>query len=144
MSNYLDYETTKLLPENPYNNYPPCWWILANYIDNEEPFLTGSGSIAYDADGMLAWTWEDVRLYLDEKGYIIEITYDSGACGYIPSIYNKITKEEYYYSSFNTFEKYGEDVEYGNIFTCFETARLTAIHYCLHLINDENTRTDTE
>lgn len=137
--NYLDYETTRLLPENPYDNERNLWWISADYLGEEEPILTASGSIAYDADGMLAWSFEDVRLYLRDKGYEFYVT--------TARFKNDSSKTEYkavidiFFESGYSFE---DEIVLDNEYYSFEECRLAAIQYCLNLINNDNRTINTE
>ena len=82
-----------------------------------------------------AWTWEDIRLYLKNKGFIINVHYWENnhedyaiRLPYTISIYrNGLVIEEDYPDYSNTYEE----------------ARKDAIIYCLNLINNGHNTINT-
>lgn len=112
--NFADFEITKMLPE--YNNG------YFKLVIDKNNILFDSESLNYqdyiDNKYRFVWTWEDIRLYLYNKGYEINIYPNRDY--YVTHIYfNKLLLT--IDSSFNNYEE----------------ARRKSIIYCLNLINDE-------
>ena len=97
--NFADWEITQLLPKNPY--------------------------LEYDST---SWTWEDIRLYLAEKGYIINVISDN----------NGIFFQYYYIEKTKIGDMIKINIERSsNDYSTYEKARKECIIQCLNLINNE-------
>jgi hypothetical protein len=125
--NYADWELTQLLPTtNLYSdtdewveieNEDGIFYILESQIEDEDC----CGSTIRDA-----WTWEDIRLYLLDKGFEIEIRRNNNQYTFkINCLKNN---------------KIIDVVEYGYYSFEYELLRKTAIIECLNLINNDKKR----
>lgn len=132
--NFVSWEITQMLPKfNPYQTTDMRalrWVILPKYY-NFPSFTqyTEYLQLRYnskDKDWKDAWTFEDVRLYLKEKGYILTQTIDTNDINYhcVDVFLFEDGYEGYLELSFRD--------------STFEKAREEAIKYCLNLINNES------
>lgn len=116
-NNYADWEITSLLPLNNIN-----YNLL---IKNDNNIVKQKENKYYSDDKFKkVWSWEDIRLYLKEKGFQIEIDNYNIANIYSEILFTKLYKS-LYQEPFNTYEE----------------ARREAIIYCLNLIK-ENEKTN--
>jgi hypothetical protein len=117
--NFADWEITELLPKkNPYKTDYFWRYFDDNNKNNknfDKCFVTRFQHFYYIQD---AWTWEDIRLYLEDKFYFINInkTFHDSEPMYLWSITCEL------YTTF-IYEK-----------STYEQARKEAIIYCLKLI----------
>ena len=142
-NNFANWEITQLLPENnPYLlindvqvpdeiDAKAAWCSIEEESwDNKD--LTIQLSLSYCETDVFAylrdaWTYEDIRLYLESKGYIITV---------YPYV-DDVTVDEPQYQILYTYEVL-KDFETNEDFTYYHTyeeARNEAIIYCLNLIN---------
>lgn len=140
--NFLNWELTQLLPEKSQNYYSKYQsyesWILQYfntgedcmvedyyicaieddpdvkmYIENLQDVVDNIKNVKYKQ----TWTYEDVRLYLKEKGYkFVEVPARDG-------LYQIWYKDEMIWDFYKD---------------TYEEAREAGIKYCLELINKEN------
>ena len=132
--NYADWELTQLLPEiNPYpiidewveiENEDGIFYILESQIEDEDC----CGSTIKDA-----WSWEDIRLYLLDKGFVISIHYWGSE-----HLTKYCSKTLYTICIMKNGLSFIED--YKDSFNTYEEARKEAIIYCLNLINNDKKR----
>ncbi len=75
--NFANWEITQLLPEkNPYSDFDYRGvWKSKKEIAPSKYYSNLGGDYEYDDGIRDAWSWEDIRLYLLSKGYIIDIIY---------------------------------------------------------------------
>lgn len=139
--NYADWDLTSLLPENLIS-FPGVFW----YEDRDEDRVIYHESDIYDQlegktlDGFVqistAWSWEDIRVYLQNKGYIIVVkpyvdefeNEDDESIQQILWEYRLITHEPLEIND----EFYSSDDYYHE----YEEAREAAIRHCLKLIKE--------
>ena len=109
--NFANWKITELLPDNKHSYFTDV------YINPESKCATIDdlyGIENSESYTKLAWSWEDIRLYLKENGYSVNI--NSGIYGYDTTIFN-------------------DDDNFRYIFDSYEEARIEGIKYCLKLIN---------
>lgn len=151
-NNFANWDLTQLLPEqNPYKQkeLPNYWWgmykksLFDGFIKSPENYedYFDFRLQAYEGDfGKIketkhqgrkllrdAWTYEDIRLYLESKGYIITV---------YPYV-DDVTVDEPQYQilySYEVLKDFEEEVDFTYYHT-YEEARNEAIIYCLNLIN---------
>jgi len=124
MNNYANWELTQLLPEiNPYKSElfveQQDWYLdieqtdrfihLGEYPDTEYEFIRN------------AWSWEDIRLYLESKGFSININH------YV------LQDIPYWCHVVNSIDRNSQDI---GKFDTYEEAREEAIKYCLTKIKN--------
>jgi hypothetical protein len=128
--NFADFELTLLLPNikytNLWDNFTGWCWCKE---DEEEIELKEHYSDEYELLAF-AWTWEDIRLYLESKGYemLIDCIVDDVDFTTQQVLY-------YYRILLNSTYEIEEDFTYYNT---YEEARRKTIIHCLNLINNEN------
>lgn len=121
--NYLNWELTQLLPER--NHYYKASARKGIWLDINNKYILSSGNaISYNFTRD-AWIYEDVRLYLEERGYFLGREF---------STYDKET------TYINVW--YFDDIHEGCIIKeitniSYEEARNEAIKYCLNEINND-------
>jgi hypothetical protein len=129
--NFANWEITEMLPRNN-ENLVAVWRCLEgtfyiHTLTNNEHY--SNFKTYYKRD---AWTWEDIRLYLESKDYYISIsrnlnrTWDSTV--FIGNI-------SYTYDIYKTWNN--DDMTYTYEFETYEEAREEAIKYCLNKINKD-------
>lgn len=148
--NFANWELTQLLPEeNPYKLIDDVQipdeidaraaWCSIEEESWENKDLTIQLSLSYcetDVFNCLrdAWAYEDIRLYLESKGYIITV---------YPYV-DDVTVDEPQYQILYTYEvlkDYETDIDF-TYYNTYEEARNEAIMYCLNLINTNNGHTN--
>jgi hypothetical protein len=119
--NFCDYELTKLLGNNPYyDNQIRFYWSIPKGGNDKNPVLLS----AKNDTSITAWTWEDVRLYLESKGFEIYF-------------YRQTPKSQYYWHIYKVNVKWYLNEDCNKIYIVYDTyeeARFEAIKYCLNLI----------
>lgn len=131
------------------NNYKYANWVITCLLPkntNPEVAIDEQGYIQTikdcraflnDYQWKYAWDWEDIRLYLLNKGYIINIEYVAYPNkGYTAEIHDIVASISFYYDTYEDWN-YDDGEEY--IFQTYEKARKLAIKYCLELINKDET-----
>lgn len=137
--NFVDWEITQLLPE--YNSYSLINWIWYDseyFLDfkekeNLEPELEYYYCIHKASEVRIkdAWTFEDVRLYLKEKGF--EICLDKAN---LMAVQRLGVPNKWKMKILHNTEYVELDNSYKHKFyDTYEEARREAIKYCLTLIN---------
>lgn len=146
--NYVDLELVKLLPDNPYrysrSSRTPFYWLKVSekyieYTNNKAPARMvkeqkdwlkqkgESGNISI----IDAWTWEDIRLYINSKRYEYSIdvwtTYDAEL-----NIHHKKYSCRLFFTTGQQIELQ-EDIW----FDTYEEAREYSIKECLRLIDQQ-------
>ena len=137
MEERKEFETTKLLPEiNPYINE------VDRRLDMYKIWVSYKGKIytTWSFEQALmevfvkdTWSFEDIRLYLREKGYEFYVT--------TVKFKNDSSKTEYkavidvFFESGYSFEN---EIILDSSYESFEETRLAVIQHCLNLINNEN------
>lgn len=119
--NFADWELTQLLPFKIYN--------VDNCItDNNEVFNSDKLGSIYEPEykkTLPAWTWEDIRLYLKEKGYEFFIRRFNSR----PKFHDKP-----YHCEISINGEWDNDFDFW--YSTYEEARRKAIKYCLSLIKE--------
>jgi hypothetical protein len=119
--NYANLELTQLLPK--YNPYFSFCYIVKDVLDNIK--LRYNQLEIGDTVLRSAWSWEEIRLYLKDKGFYYSqvFTYSEKAC------YFRVMR-------LKEGEFYEEHSGIGDTEITYEKARLEAIKYCLNLIKE--------
>lgn len=147
--NYVNIEITKMLPPNLHNDWTNAWWIPSKYYGQDAVEQFGEWVLSSridlvneDEEVYKAWTHEEVRLWLQQKGYFISIETFGDEKDY-PKYQYFIQTD--YNSKLQTIMKqlsmnYEEQLQF--CFKTYEEARNEGIIECLKMINDDNTRID--
>jgi hypothetical protein len=117
--NFADWELTQLLPKiNLYND--------TKAIDcmGYEQLVAVCKSMLKPEQWRYLWHWEDIRLYLKERGYIISI------------FCHAFEQEDRIIDRYEV-SIIGDEL-YDEYFDTYEEARYEAIKHCLTLINNAN------
>lgn len=115
--NFVDWEITKILPtKNPYNTQTFWNYYAGNYSLSHTKWNT------YVRD---AWTFEDIRIYLENKSYYLSRNFNKSNNN---NIVVDVWRFEEWYEGFLdiSFKAY-----------TYEKARNEAIKHCLKLINKD-------
>jgi glycine cleavage system H lipoate-binding protein len=150
--NYADWELTQLLPESPQtlnkDNHSTVWLVKSIHTNGVFIYITDGvndtlDSLSEDEEGSNireAWTWEDIRLYLKSKGYIIEIN------TYITEDITKVAQSNYDFvildlnNMTDDFKGgFSADPIFSNseeTYMTYEEARINSIKYCLQKIKE--------
>lgn len=127
MSNYnfADWELTQLLPEK----HTFSEW----YIDSKNNLINNSCINTFkDIFSTLpVWSWEDIRLYLEERGYILKIS------PYVDIVDEKSEEFQILYYFDIIYSSTGECENDCTYYHSYEEVRKEAIIYCLNQINNE-------
>lgn len=138
--NFASWELTQMLPEiNPYqfiedDDYPNSHkfkmkWYNIDDIITIQPSNSGLFDRGFDylRD---AWTWEDIRLYLEERGYILKIS------PYVDIIDEKSGEFQIFYYFDIIYSSTGESEDDFTYYHTYKEARREAIIYCLNNIDN--------
>ena len=130
--NFADWEIIQFLPKNNTFSKELNWiWYDSEYFlyfeekQNLEPELSNYHNVYKAGEVRLkdAWTWEDIRLYLESKGYYLGRNFDTNSKNAIITVW--------YYKEGD------EGVEIREIISnSYEDARKQTIIYCLNLIKE--------
>lgn len=121
--NYVNWEITQLLPDNPHFIWGQSLvWINEKELDVHLSYSNLSGEMVENDYLREGWTWEDLRIFLEIKGFWISYEhnpYDEDVSWYVCVNNN----DNRIHSTKLELEK------------SYEIAREKAIKYCLGLLN---------
>lgn len=140
-NNFANWEVTKLLPDNPsFLSITTKAYIFKDQGIGEGDFIVIFDSESskspddYDCPYLQAWTWEDIRLYLEKHKMIVCI-----------DPFTDIVEENTYQTLY-TYCLFEIDVEEGltldfTYYTTYVEAREAGIIECLKIIKERNNET---
>lgn len=127
--NFANWKITQLLPEgNPYVDFDyRAVWASTKEIVPSKYYCNLSGNYDYDNGIRDVWTWEDIRLYLLEKGYELEIIFEIDIEG----------NQRLYYYNIHFFNSLDEEID-QTMYHSYEEAREAGYIYLLetYIIKD--------
>lgn len=137
--NYASWELTQLLPENNPNSIGYDWYYLVPHETDISPYyeLSYDGKFSgftYKESKYIrdAWTWEDIRLYLESKGFAYQVDV------------SRLIENNKHHATVVWLNEFNDDPEFSsyrrleglNNFDSYEEAREGAILYCLEKIKE--------
>jgi hypothetical protein len=147
--NYCNWELTQLLPETPpilnKDNNSTIWIVKASSTLREFITITDGrndtlDSIADDEDSNTrqAWSWEDIRLYLEEQGFRVSIylgVIDDSETSWVFDVKTEVDIEKDSSKGIYNYIKTYHSFQYNTgWWKNYEECRIESIKYCLNVI----------